>query len=150
MTGLHRKPVYTHEESIARVVWAAHILYFLTNNRNHEKLHEADNNADRDGDTDELSDCGGDYDTENYDSIGSSKFRSSKIPGLYCAGAIALQGMGWGHCSGYTEGEDGVEVDIARNDGFLFDDNCFDSRTLGYCKMLEEFLASSAGGEYNF
>ncbi|KAL4744885.1 hypothetical protein BDW72DRAFT_212011 [Aspergillus terricola var. indicus] len=149
MTGLHRTPVYTHEESIARVVWAAHILSFLTNNRNHEKLHKAENNTDRDGSTDELIDCEGDYETEKT-MILSGPRSSVRRKFLDCIAQVLSPCKGWEGvtAAAIREGEDGVEVDIARNDGFLFDDDCFDSRTLGYCKMLEEFLASSAGGTH--
>ncbi|KAL4962166.1 uncharacterized protein BDV14DRAFT_179123 [Aspergillus stella-maris] len=147
MTGLNRTPIYSHEESIARVVWAAHILSYLTNNQNHEELHEPENNAEPDSDTDELSDCESNYETEKI-VILSSPRNSVRRKFLDCVAQVLSPCKGWDGvtAAAMREGEDGVEVDIARNNGFLSDDDCFDSQIVGYCKMLEGFLAGSAGG----
>ncbi|KAI9375261.1 hypothetical protein BJX61DRAFT_182665 [Aspergillus egyptiacus] len=147
MTGLHKTPIYPHEESIARVVWAAHILSYLTNTRNHEKLHKAENNAERESDTDELSGCETDDETEKT-VILSGPRSSVRRKFLDCIAQVLSPCKGWNGvtAAAIREAEDGVEVDIARNDGFLSDDGCFDSQIVGYCKMLEEFLAGSAEG----
>lgn len=147
MDGLHRMPIYRHEECIARVVWAAHILSYLTNNRNHAELHEAENNAERDSDTDERSDCETDYETEKTVILSGPRY-SVRRKFLDSIAQLLSPCKGWDGvtATAIREGEDGVEVDIARNDAFLSDEDRFDSEVVGYCKMLEKYLAGSAGG----
>ncbi|RHZ69172.1 hypothetical protein CDV55_107132 [Aspergillus turcosus] len=135
-----------HEESITRVVWAAHILSCLTNTRYHEEQHEVDD-AERDGDTDEPSDCETDYETVETAVLSGTR-DSIRRKFLDCIAQLLSPCKGWDGvtATAIREGEDRVEVDIARNDGFLLDEDCFGSETVGYCKMLEEYLAGSAGG----
>lgn len=148
MAELHRTLAYPHEESIARVVWAAHILSYLTNNRSHEELHDAENNAEHDSGTDEPSDCEGDYETEKT-VILSGPRNSVRQKFLDCIAQVLSPCKGWDGvtATAIREGEDGVEVDIARNDGFHADDDGFDCQIVGYCKMLEAYLAGSAKGK---
>ncbi|PGH01263.1 hypothetical protein GX51_05318 [Blastomyces parvus] len=132
MAEIHGTPVYSHEECITRVVWAAHLLSYRSNNRNHEEVYGAGDNAEHYNNTNELSDCGTDYETEQT-VILSGPRDSVRRKFLDSIAQLLSPCKGWGR-------EDGVEVDVARNDGFLSD-----SEISAYCKMLEEYLTSSAG-----
>ncbi|KAF5016721.1 hypothetical protein F66182_11505, partial [Fusarium sp. NRRL 66182] len=90
------------EECIARVVWAAHILSYLTNDRKHEELLDVNIHVKHDVNTDESDECEMDYE--------SDKTLLSPCKGWDGVTATALR-----------EEEDKVEVDVARNDGFLSD-----------------------------
>ena len=141
MAGPHRTPC------TARVVWAAHILSYLKDNQNHEELHEAENNLECVSNTDDSSDCETDYETEK-NVILSGPRTSVRQKFLDCIAQLLSPCKGWDGvtAAAIREGEDGVEVDIARNDGFLSEEDCLDSEIMGYCKMLEVYLAGSAGG----
>jgi hypothetical protein len=147
MAGLHRTPIYPHEECIARVVWAAHILFYLTSNRSHEELHKAENNVECDSNTGDSSDRETDYETEK-NVVLSGPRNSVRQKFLDCIAQLLSPCKGWDGvtATAIREEGDGAVVDIARNDGFLSDEDCFDSDIMGYCKMLEEYLDSSAKG----
>lgn len=141
MAGLHRTPNYPHEESTARVVWAAHILSYLKDKQNHEELREVEKNGECDSNTDESSDCETD---KNF--ILSGPRNSVRQKFLDCIAQLLSPCKGWDGvtATAIREGEDGVEVDIARNDGFLSDEDSFDGEIMGYCEMLEGYLAGGA------
>jgi hypothetical protein len=147
MAGLHRTSIYPREECIARVVWAAHILFYISKTRNHEELREAENDAERDGDTDEPGDYETDCETEKT-VILSGPRDSIRRKFLDCIAQLLSPCKGWDGvtATAMREVEDGVRVDIARNDGFISDGGCSDSEIVGTCKMLEEYLAGSAEG----
>ncbi|KAL4876938.1 hypothetical protein BJY04DRAFT_210300 [Aspergillus karnatakaensis] len=147
MAGSNRALTYPHEESIARVVWAAHILSYLTNKRNHEELYDVGNNAQRDSDTDELSDCDTDYETEKTVVLSGPR-DSVRRKFLDCTAQLLSPCKGWDGvtATAIREAEDGVEVDIAGNDGFHSGADGMDCQLVGYCKMLEDYLAGSAKG----
>lgn len=146
MDGLHTRP-YPPEECIASVVWAAHILSYLTK-RSHAKLHEeAENNAEHDSDTDEPSDYESDYETEKTVVLSGPPY-SVRQKFLDCIAQLLspCKGRDGVTATAMHEGEDGDEVDVARNDAFHSDGGRFDSEVEVYCKMLEEYLAGSAEG----
>ena len=147
MAEPHRTQNYRHEECTARVVWAAHILSYLKGNQNHEELHEAENNVECGGNTDELSASETDYETEK-NMILSGPRESFRQKFLDCIAQLQSPCKGWNGvtATAIREGEDGVKVDIARKDGFLSDEDHFDGKIMGYCKMLEEYMAGSVGG----
>lgn len=144
---MYRLPIYPHDECIARIVWATHILSYLANNRKHEELQEPENNAERDGYIEESSDCEADYETEKA-MILSGPRDSVRRKFLDCIAQLLSPCKGWKGvtATAIREGEDQCEVDIARNDGFLSGEDCFNGGVISYCRMLEEYLARSAGG----
>ncbi|KAJ5310348.1 uncharacterized protein N7443_002809 [Penicillium atrosanguineum] len=146
MAGPHRTPNYLHEGCTARVVWAAHILSYLKDNQNHEELHEAENEVECGSNTDESSDCEADYETEKKVVLSGPR-NSVRQKFLDCIAQLLSPCKGWDGVTtaAIREGEDGVEVDVARNDGFHSDEDCLDSEITGYCKMLEVYLADSTG-----
>jgi hypothetical protein len=139
MAEPHRSSLCPQQECFARVVWAVHILYYLTKTRSHEELLEAESNVESGSDTDDSSDDEIDYNTENK-VILSGPQDSIRRKFLACIAQLLSPCKGWDGvtATAIREGEDGVEVDIARNDGFLSGGFCFDSEILGYCKMLGE------------
>ena len=148
MTELHRTPTSSHEEYIARVIWAAHIISYLSKSRSHSELHEAESKTEEyDSDTDEPSDDETDYETEKTVVLSGSR-NSVRRKFLDCIAQLLSPCKGWDGvtATAIREGEDGVEVGVSRNDGFLSDgDCCFDGEIVGYCRMLEEYLAGGGG-----
>ncbi|KAJ5654960.1 hypothetical protein N7490_001963 [Penicillium lividum] len=146
MAGPNKTSIYPQEECLARVVWAAHILYYLTKNRNHEELHETDGNVECGSSTDDSSDNETVYETEK-NMILSAPRDSVRQKFLDCIAQLLSPCKGWDGvtATAIREGEDGVCVDIARNDGFHSDEGCFNNEVMGYCKILEEYLYDSAG-----
>lgn len=147
MAGSHRTSLYPQEESLARIVWAAHILYYLTKNQNHEELLEAENNLEYASDTDDSSDHETDYETKKNMILSGPRY-SIRQKFLDFIAQLLSPCKGWNGvtATAIREGEDGVEVVITRNDGFCLDEDCFDSEIRVYCKMLEEYLGGSTGG----
>lgn len=135
---------HSHDERIARIMWAAHILFYLTKTQSHNKQpQDTKNNAGcDDGDTDESSDNGTDYETERT-VILSSPRASIREKFLDCIAQLLSPCKGWDGvtATAIREGEDGVEVDVASNDGFL-------SREGRYCTRLERYLAGCNEGMY--
>lgn len=147
MAGPHRALLYPQEECLARVVWASHILCYLTQNRSHEELLKAENTLESGSNTDDSSDHETDYETEK-NMILSGPRDSILQKFLDCIAQLLSPCKGWDGvtATAIREGEDGVEVDITRNDCFLSEEDCFDSEIMGYCKTLEEYLEGSTGG----
>ncbi|KAJ5179730.1 hypothetical protein N7492_002940 [Penicillium capsulatum] len=146
MADLYRVPTHPHEEYTTRVIWAAHIVSYLTNNRNQEKLHDGEYNEECDSEIDDSSDGDGDETEKNLILAGPRKSIHRKF--LDCIAQLLSPCKGWDGvtATAIREGEDGVEVDIARNDGFLSVEDCIDIEVVGHCRMLEEYLARSAEG----
>lgn len=147
MTGPDRTSLYLQEERLARVVWAAHILCYLTKNRSHAELVKAENTAEIGSHTDDSSDHESDYETEKK-MILSGPRHTIRRKFLDCIAQLLSPCKGWDGvtATAIREGEDGVEADIARNDNFLLDGGRSDGDFLEYCKMLEEYLEGSTGG----
>ncbi|KAL2809269.1 hypothetical protein BJX63DRAFT_435321 [Aspergillus granulosus] len=64
MAALQSIALYSHKDHIARVVWAAHILNYLTQNQMHDELQEEEHDGKLDHDSDVPSDCETDYETD--------------------------------------------------------------------------------------
>lgn len=130
------------EDCIARVVWAAHILSYLTNDRKHEELLDVNKNVKHDVNTDESDECEMDYESDKT-VILSDPRESVRQKFLDCIAQLLSPYKGWDGvtATALREGEDRVEVDVARNDGFLSD-----SQAAVCCRMLEEHLASNSEG----
>ncbi|KAJ6009386.1 hypothetical protein N7522_004402 [Penicillium canescens] len=148
MVTPHRALNCPHGECTVRVVWAAHILSYLKDNQNHEELHEAENNLECGSNIDESSDYETDYETDK-NVIMSGPRNSVRQKFLDCIAQLLSPCKGWNGvtATAIREGEHGVEVDIARNDSFPSDEDSFGDETMGYCKMLEVYLAGSADTE---
>lgn len=97
--------------------------------------------------TDESSDSETDYETDK-NVILSDPRNSVRRKFLDCIAQLLspCKGRNGVTATAIREGEDGIKVDVARNDGFLSDEDRFDGEIMAYCKMLEEYLAGSAGG----
>ncbi|KAF3397907.1 hypothetical protein F1880_006246 [Penicillium rolfsii] len=143
----HKASLDPQQECLARVVWAAHILFYLTKTRRHEELPEAESNVDSDSNTDDSSNDDTDYQTEK-NTILSGPQDSIRRKFLDCIAQLLspCKGRDGVTATAMREGEDGVEVDISRNDRFLSDGECFDGDILGYREMLEKYLEDSSGG----
>ncbi|BCS19476.1 uncharacterized protein APUU_12304S [Aspergillus puulaauensis] len=136
MDGARTRPTLQNEEDIAHVVWAAHIISYLTNKGNNAELaDEADDDTDNDEITDHETDC----ETEKAVILSGSR-ESVRRKFLDCIAQLFSHCKGRGGVTGAAlrEMEDGVEVDIARNDGFSSD-----LEALGYCRIVEQYLAGS-------
>lgn len=138
MDGARTRPTPQNEEDIAHVVWAAHILSFLTNKQNNAELA---GEAGDDTDTDEIADYETDCETEKAVILSGSR-ESVRRKFLDCIAQLFSHCKGWDGVTGAAlrEMEGGVEVDIARNDGFS------DAEALGYYRMVERYLAGSIKG----
>lgn len=133
------RPTLQNEEVIAHVVWAAHILSYLTNKRNNVKLTDE---ANDDSDNDEVNDHETDCETEKAVILSGSR-DSVRRKFLDCIAQFFSHCKGWDGVtvSALREMEDGVEVDIARNDGFSSD-----TEDVRYSRALEEYLVGSIDG----
>ncbi|KAI9740068.1 MAG: hypothetical protein M1818_004819 [Claussenomyces sp. TS43310] len=135
-----------HEECIAHVVWAAHILHDLAGERSQTRLlPELDPEEDFDGD--EL-----DAKTESEVILASSgDLIRSKL--LDCVAELVSPSKGWDHVvtTGLRESADSIEIDITRNDGFSMTGGSKrkKSRRKGvdtqYFEHLQNYLASASG-----
>jgi hypothetical protein len=146
MAELYQTSIKPQEEYLARVVWAAHILSYLTKGRKNE-LHEAENIVEYGSNTDDSSDSEIDYETDK--NVIMSGPRDSVLQKfLDCIAQLLSPCKGWDGVTATAihEGEDGVEVLIARNDGFSSEENCFDSGIMDHCMLLEEYLHGSVRG----
>jgi len=134
-----------YEERIARVVWAAHILSYLTKKRSHLEL-ETPNAAEEE----EGLECGElDAETERRVVLqGSGSSIRSKF--LDCIAQLLSPSKGWEDvtATALREREDFVEVDIARNDCFGVARNGgpaeheFGRVETDYCRKLEDYLSA--------
>lgn len=147
MAEPHRTPNYPPEECTARVVWAAHILSYLEGKKKQNELHEAGRKVECSSESDESSDDETDYETEK-NAVLSGPRNSVRQKFLDCIAQLLSPCKGWDGvtATAIREREDGVEVDVARNDGFLSGENRLDGEIRGYCAMMEEYLADSVGG----
>lgn len=147
MTEANDISTLPREDRIARIVWAAHILSYLTKGRSHEQLHGTDDNVEYTDNEDESSDDDQVCETEK-NMILTGPRDSVRRKFLDCIAQLMSPCKGWDGvtATAMQEGEDRLRVDIARNDGFGSDEGCFDDDTMEYCKMLEEYLHGGAGG----
>ncbi len=150
MTDKDTQPHDKYEECIAHVIWAAHILSYLTGTRNQTKLlPEPDLDEDcEDDDFDAKTDCEAELIlTDSSDSV--------RYKLLDCIAELVSPCKGWDHvvAAGLRESNDGFEIDVARNDGFCMDrdpgngDFKVKETDRKYLEQLEDFLRGiSAAG----
>ncbi|KAL3441576.1 hypothetical protein BJX65DRAFT_313664 [Aspergillus insuetus] len=150
-TALHRAlATDKHKERTAHIVWAAHIVSYLTRKRSQPPLHDTNNEPAHhgNGDTDETSDCESDYQTERAVVLSGTR-DSVRRKFLDCVAQLLSPCKGWDGvtAAGMREGEHGVVVHVARNDGFMTDQDHADLEARKYCRELEEYLASTPSRE---
>lgn len=137
---------HTYGESIARVVWAAHILSYLTGEQSHAETLQSET-----GDEDEDDSDGSESDAETdkwSDLTSADKHIRSKF--LDCVAELLSPENGWDHvvAVGLLECEDFIEIDVARNDGFHAVKSQQGGSTraegagLQYIEHLREYLSS--------
>ncbi|PWY84008.1 hypothetical protein BO83DRAFT_413530 [Aspergillus eucalypticola CBS 122712] len=139
------------EEHIARVVWAAHILAYLTEGRSHAQVEKVVDDVASDTDSEiETEVAVDDTDTATAKAVPLSASRESVLRKfLDCICQLLSPSKGWEGVTAASmrESSGGVSVDVARNDGFGSDCGSFDPATLEYCRMLEEYLTSCVSTE---
>lgn len=142
MDDLETRPELVHKERVARIVWAAHILHYLTNKRSLAELHPTDANVEED------EDCASDYQTERTAILTGPK-TSVRQKFLDCISQLLSPSKGWDAvtAAAIRESEDNVEVDVARNDCFLSDNDGLDSKTIDFCRELERHLRATTEGK---
>jgi hypothetical protein len=139
---------HPHDERIARVVWAAHILAYLTKKRLLQ-LDEAGDTTDSDSDTepDKEIDHETGYQTERAGVLSSPRDSVGR-KFLDCVCQLLSPSKGWDSVTAAAmhEGEDGVIVNVARNDAFLLKEGHYSTETFRYFRDLEEYLAACGEG----
>jgi hypothetical protein len=105
---------FDHEQRIAHVVWAAHILSYLTGERSNTTLLPPELDDDEDFDADKF-----DAETDKTGGFTDSD-HSLRFKFLDCVAELLSPSKGWQHvlATGLRESEDSIDIDIARNDGF--------------------------------
>lgn len=103
-----------YEQRIAHVVWASHILSYLTGERSNTTLLLPELDDDENFDTDKLE-----AETDKAGNLIDSD-HSLRSKFLDCVAELLSPSKGWQHvvATGLRESEDFVNIDIARNDGF--------------------------------
>jgi hypothetical protein len=141
---------HNYEEHIAHVIWAAHILHYLSGERSQTGLlPELD--ADEDFDVDEP-----DVETQN-DIIQTAPVDSVRSKFLDCVAELLSPSKGWDYVvsAGLRESVECIELDVARNDGFsqtveskVGDPLVRDGNTW-YINQLQKYLATNEGTRFN-
>lgn len=136
------------EEYIAHVVWAAHILSYLTKKRSHNELPQPQAEGDEDLECSES-----DAETERTVFLQGPR-ESIRSKFLDCIAQLLSRSKGWENvtATALREREDFVEVDIARNDCFGMARNgrpgqhvyAFGRAEADYCRKLEAYLSTKA------
>jgi hypothetical protein len=147
MEELPHKSIPVCEGRIARVVWAAHILSYLTKKRSHIELQQPDTAEEEEG----LE--FGEVDAETERTVvlqGTRESIRSKF--LDCVAQLLSPSKGWANVTtiALREQEDFVEIDIARNDCFGIARNGppgqhvydFGKAEADYCRKLEYHLST--------
>lgn len=132
----------THEERATRIVWTAHILSYLTGNRSHRELNQ------HDSDSEDSDDFTSDYQSDNTVVLTGPK-NSVRQKFLDCIAQLLSPCKGWNGvtATAIREGEDLVEIDVARNDCFECNDGYSLNDTRDYCRELEKYLRTAAQGK---
>ncbi|GKZ40822.1 hypothetical protein AbraIFM66951_006356 [Aspergillus brasiliensis] len=138
---------HLQEEDVAHIVWAAHILAYLTKGRSHAQAEQsgdaAASDADSETDTEAAFDDETDTATEKAAALSSSR-DSVQRKFLDCICQLLSPCKGWDGvtAAALREEEGGVIVDVARNGGVDSD-----PAILEYCRMLENYLACCASAK---
>ncbi|KAF2179438.1 hypothetical protein K469DRAFT_694128 [Zopfia rhizophila CBS 207.26] len=121
------------EEAYARVIWAAHILAYLSRGRSQPDLIRTDDHAINEDEE------GNDFDSV-FNDVLTNASENLRTKFLDSIARVLSHTKGWNHVTvaALREYEDRVEIDVARNEGFNVEDEAF-------IDSLEEFL--SAQGE---
>ncbi|KAL4902038.1 hypothetical protein BDW74DRAFT_187033 [Aspergillus multicolor] len=152
------EPSRLQEERIARVVWAAHILAYLTKTRSHARGESRGGavGSERDNEAEDKIEAAIDAEMETgseYAAALSGSRDSVRQKFLDCICQLLSPGKGWDAVTAGSlrEEEVGVTLDVARNDGFGSGcgDYDVDPKTLEYCRMMESYLASSSTASGN-
>ncbi|MCJ1384572.1 hypothetical protein MMC17_007689 [Xylographa soralifera] len=127
------------EVIFARVIWATHILWFLSANRSQQDLVLKDlDDCDEEG----LDNFGDDAtDTKNLGLLTSSD-EGIKIKFLNGIAELLSPAKGWNYVSATAlrESEDSVEVDLVRNGGFGNKESYESPADAGYIAALRNFI----------
>ncbi|KAJ5812387.1 hypothetical protein N7474_008688 [Penicillium riverlandense] len=131
-----------HKERVAHIIWAAHILFYITSSRSHAKISQ------HSADTEEFEDCETDYETEKAVVMAGPR-ESVCRKFLDSIAQLLSPSKGWAGvtATALREWESYIEVDIARNDCFLINMNVPDYEVTRYCRSLEQYLFTSAHGK---
>jgi len=145
----------TNEGRTARIIWAAHILSYLTKQQSNVRLQglqiEAAGEDEEDELDDELEDEQLDAATEKTVSLSASQ-ESIRFRFLDCVAQLLSPSKGWDYvtATALREREDFVEIDVARNDCFGATRGGWSSGAISmdpgiveeeYFRKLEKFLA---------
>ncbi|GLA90039.1 hypothetical protein AtubIFM56815_005588 [Aspergillus tubingensis] len=139
-------------EHVARVVWAAHILAYLTKGRSHAQVEKVEDDVASDTDSEIETEVAVDdeMDTATAKAVPLSASRESVLRKfLDCICQLLSPSKGWEGVTAASmrESSGRFSVEVARNDGFGSDCGSFDPATLEYCRMLEEYLTSCVSTE---
>ncbi|OJJ74436.1 hypothetical protein ASPBRDRAFT_72837 [Aspergillus brasiliensis CBS 101740] len=137
---------HLQEEDVAHVVWAAHILAYLTRGRSHAQAQQSGDAAASDTDSETEAEAAveeTDTATENAAALFTSR-ESVWRKFLDCVCQLLSPCKGWDGVTAATirEEEGSIIIDVARNGGFDSDPT-----TLEYCRMLESYLACCASAK---
>lgn len=112
---ISKDPSAGQEEPTARILWAAHILHYLTKNRSHIGLPQPDDADEEEG----LEHGDLDAETERTTILQGGR-ESIRRMFLDCVSQLLSPSRGWENvtAAALREREDFVEIDVARNDGF--------------------------------
>ncbi|KAM5360443.1 hypothetical protein ACJA88_014832 [Fusarium oxysporum] len=148
MEDLPQQNCQKYDHHVARVVWAAYILSYLTKARSHIGLP----NHDPAEEEDRLERGNAGAGTERATVLGGSR-ESIRSKFLDCIAQLLSPSKGWHNvtATALREHEDFVEIDVARNDSFgmarcdvqghyLSEPAAFD---VDYRRKLEDYLRSS-------
>ena len=139
-----RGSTVSHEERTARVLWAAQILYYLTNHRSHMELSQPDNADEEEG----LEYGSLDAETERTEVLQGQR-ESIRSKFLDTIAQLLSPNRGWESvtATALREREDFVEVDVARNDCFEITRSrsgqyacSFGEVEAEYCRALMDYL----------
>lgn len=144
----------SHEECIARVFWAAHILFYLTKKRSHTELLQPGDHEEEEEEEEDDFDCGT-SDAETTRTLLLQEPRESiRSKFLDCIAQLLSSSKGWNYvtATALRERDNCVEVDVARNDYFgvtKFNRSTSGKKECGlaraeidYCRQLENYLST--------
>ncbi|KAJ5740628.1 hypothetical protein N7493_000500 [Penicillium malachiteum] len=141
-------PEKAQNDQVARIIWAVHILSFLTTGN---KGHESDTELQHANTTEEeFEDLEVDTSTEHATLLTTSN-ESVRKKFLDCVAQLFSSRKGWYGvtAAALREREDFVEIDIARNDRWEKKTR-WDQEALSLCKHLEEYLSAVSERDESF
>jgi hypothetical protein len=141
---------HNYEEHIAHVIWAAHILHYISGKRSQPGLLP-ELGTDEDFDADEP-----DVETQN-DIIQTAPVDSVRAKFLDCVAELLSTSKGWDYIvsAGLRESIESIELDVARNDGFSqtgeskAGEPLVRDANMWYINQLQKYLAINEGTLFN-